>query len=74
MFAIAAQSLLQEAGQGQLSPSSHISPVFAAGKPMMHRLHSHTALNLERAAPYAIGGIAAFWNINRLSSFIWKLL
>lgn len=35
-----------------------------------HRLHSHTALNLERAAPYAIGGIAAFWTIDRVTSFL----
>ena len=37
----------------------------------IHRLHSHTALNLERAAPYAIGGIATFWTIDRVSSFIY---
>jgi hypothetical protein len=36
----------------------------------LHRLHSNTALNLERAAPYAIGGVAAFWTIDRVSSFI----
>jgi hypothetical protein len=36
----------------------------------MHRLHSNTALNLQRAAPYAIGGVAAFWTIDRVSSFI----
>jgi hypothetical protein len=35
-----------------------------------HRLHGHTALNLERITPYAIGGIAAFWTIERVSSFI----
>jgi len=36
----------------------------------LHRLHVHTALNLERAAPYAIGGVAAFWTIDRVSSFL----
>ena len=35
-----------------------------------HRLHGHMALKLERIAPYAIGGIAAFWTIERVSSFI----
>ena len=35
-----------------------------------HRLHGPAALNLERIAPYAIGGIAAFWTIERVSSFI----
>jgi len=32
----------------------------------VHRLHSHSALTLERAAPYAIGGIASFWTLERL--------
>jgi len=36
----------------------------------LSRLHGHTALTLVRATPYAIGGIAAFWTIDRVSSFI----
>ena len=36
----------------------------------LHRMHSHTAFRLIRAAPYAIGGIAAFWTIDRVSSFL----
>ena len=32
----------------------------------VHRLHSHSALTLERATPYAIGGIASFWTLERL--------
>lgn len=32
----------------------------------VHRLHSHSALTLERAAPYVIGGIASFWTLERL--------
>jgi hypothetical protein len=32
----------------------------------VHRLHSHSALTVERAAPYAIGGIASFWTLQRL--------
>ena len=36
----------------------------------LHRLHGHTALSLARAAPYAIGGIAAFWTIERVSAFL----
>jgi hypothetical protein len=30
------------------------------------RLHDHSALVLARSAPYAIGGVAAFWTIERL--------
>ena len=36
----------------------------------LSRLHGHTALTLVRATPYAIGGIAAFWTIDRVSSFL----
>ena len=32
----------------------------------MHRLHGRSALTLARATPYAIGGVAAFWTIDRL--------
>jgi hypothetical protein len=32
----------------------------------VHRLHSQSALTVERAAPYAIGGIASFWTLQRL--------
>jgi HupE / UreJ protein len=34
------------------------------------RLHGTTALTLVRATPYAIGGVAAFWTIDRVSSFL----
>jgi hypothetical protein len=36
----------------------------------LHRLHSQTALTIARAAPYAIGSIAAFWTIQRVGSFL----
>jgi hypothetical protein len=36
----------------------------------LNHLHSHTALSLSRAMPYAIGGIAAFWTIDRVSAFL----
>lgn len=36
----------------------------------LSRLHGHTALTLVRATPYAIGGVAAFWTIDRVSSFL----
>jgi len=32
----------------------------------LNRLHSHSVLTLERAAPYAIGGVATFWTLERL--------
>jgi hypothetical protein len=32
----------------------------------LHRLHGHIVLTLTRATPYAIGGIAAYWTIDRL--------
>jgi len=36
----------------------------------LHRIHNHSALVLVRATPYAIGGLAAFWTIERtLGSF-----
>ena len=32
----------------------------------LRSLHSHSVLTLTRATPYAIGGIAAYWTIDRL--------
>jgi hypothetical protein len=34
----------------------------------LHKLHSRTALAVGRTAPYAIGGVAAFWTIQRIVS------
>ena len=31
----------------------------------LHRIHNHSAVTLARATPYAIGGMAAFWTIER---------
>ena len=36
----------------------------------LHRLHGHSALALARATPYAIGGIAMFWTIQRIGLFL----
>jgi hypothetical protein len=36
----------------------------------LHRLHSHSALTLARATPYAIGGIAMFWTMQRIGQFL----
>ena len=37
----------------------------------LHRIHNHSALMLARATPYAIGGLAAFWTIERtIGSFV----
>ena len=36
----------------------------------LHRLHGHSALRLARATPYAIGGIAMFWTIQRIGQFL----
>jgi len=36
----------------------------------LHRLHGHSALTLARATPYAIGGIAMFWTIQRIGLFL----
>jgi hypothetical protein len=36
----------------------------------LHRLHGHSALTLSRATPYAIGGIAMFWTIQRVGQFL----
>jgi hypothetical protein len=36
----------------------------------LHKVHNKTALTIARAAPYAIGSVAAFWTIQRVSSFI----
>ncbi len=35
----------------------------------LHKLHSHTGKLAARAMPYAIGGIAAFWTLERVGSF-----
>ncbi len=34
----------------------------------LHRLHGRTAMKIAQAAPYAIGGVAAFWTIDRVVS------
>ncbi len=36
----------------------------------LYKLHSQTALTVGRAAPYAIGSVAAFWTIQRVGSFL----
>ncbi|NND36466.1 MAG: HupE/UreJ family protein [Gammaproteobacteria bacterium] len=36
----------------------------------LRRLHSPAATAAMRAAPYAIGGLAAFWTIQRIDSFL----
>jgi hypothetical protein len=36
----------------------------------LHRLNSHSALGLARATPYAIGGMAMFWTIQRVVLFL----
>jgi len=36
----------------------------------LNRLHGRASLFAIRAAPYAIGGIAAFWTIQRVDSFL----
>lgn len=36
----------------------------------LRRLHSAVAMAALRAAPYAIGGLAAFWTIERVDSFL----
>ncbi len=36
----------------------------------LHKLHSRSALAVGRAAPYVIGGVAAFWTIQRVGSFL----
>jgi hypothetical protein len=36
----------------------------------LHRLHGHSALRVARATPYAIGGIAMFWTIQRIGQFL----
>ena len=36
----------------------------------LHRLHSLSALTLARATPYAIGGIAMFWTMQRVVLFL----
>jgi hypothetical protein len=36
----------------------------------LHKLHGRTAVAMFRTAPYAIGGIAAFWTIQRVAASI----
>jgi hypothetical protein len=36
----------------------------------LHRINSHSALGLVRASPYAIGGMAMFWTIQRIVLFL----
>ncbi|RLA13814.1 MAG: HupE/UreJ family protein [Gammaproteobacteria bacterium] len=36
----------------------------------LHRLHGHSAFVLARATPYAIGGVAMFWTIQRIGLFL----
>jgi hypothetical protein len=36
----------------------------------LQRTRSRSALTLARATPYAIGGVAAFWTIERMVSFL----
>ena len=36
----------------------------------LHRLNGRTAMKIAQAAPYAIGGVAAFWTIDRVISFL----
>jgi hypothetical protein len=37
----------------------------------LHRIHNNSALTLARATPYVIGGVAAFWTIERVvGSFV----
>jgi hypothetical protein len=36
----------------------------------LHKLHNRTALAAGRVAPYAIGGVAAFWTIQRVGAFL----
>jgi len=36
----------------------------------LHKLHGRTAVAMLRTAPYAIGGIAAFWTIQRVAASI----
>ena len=36
----------------------------------LHKLHSQAVLKVGRAVPYAIGGVAAFWTIQRVGSFL----
>jgi hypothetical protein len=36
----------------------------------LHRIHAPTRLLVARASPYAIGGVAAFWTLERIRSFL----
>jgi hypothetical protein len=36
----------------------------------LHRIHTQSAMTVAKATPYAIGGVAAFWTIERVSAFL----
>jgi hypothetical protein len=36
----------------------------------LHKLHTHTGYLVARTTPYAIGGVAAFWTLQRVGSFL----
>ena len=36
----------------------------------LHQLHGRAGLWVARASPYAIGGVAAFWTLQRIGSFL----
>jgi hypothetical protein len=36
----------------------------------VHKLHTHTGHLVARTTPYAIGGVAAFWTLQRIGAFL----
>jgi hypothetical protein len=36
----------------------------------LHRVHGRTGHLVARATPYAIGGVAAFWTLERVNAFL----
>ena len=36
----------------------------------LHKLHTHAGYLVARTTPYAIGGVAAFWTLQRIGSFL----
>ncbi|TDJ40636.1 MAG: HupE/UreJ family protein [Gammaproteobacteria bacterium] len=36
----------------------------------LHKLHSRSGLLMARTTPYAIGGVAAFWTLQRINAFL----
>lgn len=36
----------------------------------LHKIHQHSALQVARAIPFVIGGVAAYWTIDRVTSFL----